>query len=148
MRLLPASQSQLKLTCTGDLGENRVTRGERIECVAKKNPESAPGQLTTISWSFEGEQRVDTPVDAPTWGGPMVRSGTVAVKARIGTGTEMTAVAPVTVVSRDWSEKTISLTPERVTNEDPRFARPCPLRSCGHTIWGAGDSFARAYNRR
>jgi hypothetical protein len=134
IRLLPMPQNQLKLTCTGDLGENRVTRGERIQCVAKKDPETAAGELTITSWSFEGEPRVDTPVDAATWAGPMVRSGTVTVKARIGTGTEMTAVAPITVVARDWSEKTISLTPERVRNGDSKLSPLPPAVLWAHDL--------------
>jgi hypothetical protein len=83
----PINTGNIKLSCTGDLGPNRVTRGKQINCTAEKDPANATGALTVTEWSFNGAPRTDGDPTSSTWGGIMVTGGTVQVKGRVATAT-------------------------------------------------------------
>jgi hypothetical protein len=133
------------LACTGDLGENQVTRGQPIHCEVHKDPASSPGELTITGWSFEGEARTDEPLTGTAWEGPMVRPGTITVKARVGSGAEQTATAMISVAARDWSSKAPTITAHRVPNGDPHTTPALPeavmwAHHLGHTrFWPDND---------
>lgn len=99
--IVRVQESEIELTCTGDLGPNRVTRGQRINCGVTAMPS---GTMTDIQWNFEESSRSDGDPASPTWAGPMVRSGTVQVSARIGSGPPQSASATIEVVDRTWPD--------------------------------------------
>ena len=102
--LAPPQQPKLVLTCSGDLGENRVTRGKEIACTASKDPASGAGELKITGWSFEGRARTDGDVTSTRWSGIAVEGGTVSVTGTINGQTASPASASITVVDRNWGD--------------------------------------------
>jgi len=90
-------ESDLELTCT----PMQVQRGGSIACSARATPS---GTLTEVQWSFSDNSgfQIAGPSDVTTWGGQMVRSGTVLVTAKIG-GASRTDSVRVTVTDRTWA---------------------------------------------
>jgi hypothetical protein len=93
---------RLKLTCTGDLGRNLVTRGKLITCTAEKDARSAPGPLVITGWTYGGVPRGDGDPVSAEWKGIMVKGGTVQVSGRVGSGEVQTATATIVVEDRTW----------------------------------------------
>ena len=102
LEMVPKTGTALVVECTGDLGKEKVTRGQEITCTARKDPANAPGEFKVIGWSFEGTPRTDGDLASVTWMGIMVKDGTVEVKGKIGGGVEQTARSTVQVKDRDW----------------------------------------------
>lgn len=123
LTLLPEQTTKVALRCLGDLGEDRVTRGQTLRCEVRKAPATAPGDLAVSGWSFDGTPREDGDLNFPSWEGQMVAAGEVAVRARIGTGPEQTASASIEVVNRTWSAPTVTV--QEVPNgADSRLTLP------------------------
>lgn len=102
LEMVPNTEAELIVDCTGDLGKDKITRGQEITCIARKNPQDAPGELKIIGWSFEGKPRNDRDPVSVTWKGVMAKGGTVEVKGTIGGGAEQTARAAIQVDARNW----------------------------------------------
>lgn len=76
-------RNDLTVKCVGDLGENRVTRGEELVCTAKTGSET--DQIEIETWSFSGAdsngnpytypEDLDGPVTDNPWRGKMVVGG-------------------------------------------------------------------------
>ncbi|MEW5928165.1 MAG: hypothetical protein AB1941_11820 [Gemmatimonadota bacterium] len=127
----------LVLECSGDLGANKVTRGQEITCTTRKDPADAPGALTISSWTFDGEPRTDGDPTSVTWNGVMVKGGVVEVKGTIGSGTEQTARTTIQVKDRAWSP---AFTVREIANgEDGRLTLP-NLVTYAHDL-GAANFF-------
>lgn len=104
------SGDELNLTCTGDLGENRVTRGAELSCEASGASEE--DEVEIESWSFTGVDSrgqpyrfpddMDRSITGNPWRGKMAISGTVHVRATINGGEPQERTATVTVQSRGW----------------------------------------------
>jgi hypothetical protein len=120
----PVAQASVQLSCRGDRGQNRVTRGKEMVCSATKHPADAPGELTVVQWTFDGRQRSDGDPASPTWRGPMAQGGEVSLRARIGTGPVTDMRAQITVDSRNWTDH---LPPARVERKSCDVRTPiCP----------------------
>ncbi|HEX8320904.1 hypothetical protein [Longimicrobium sp.] len=99
----------LELSCAGDLGSNRVTRAQEIRCLVK----ASSGTVQVQEWSFTGTDSHGRLYTSPeefttpdtTWGGQMVISGTVTVRARVNGGELLDRSVPVTVEPRDWRDR-------------------------------------------
>lgn len=98
--------AKLTMECT----PNSVTRGaEDVTCTAEA---AGDPKFVVTDWTFvseDGSEQV-TPTDpaqasSRTWIGPMVRSGTVTVSARVA-GQLQTASSHVTVTNRNWTNRT------------------------------------------
>lgn len=119
VRVVPEPRQQLRLTCMGDQGANRVTRGEELRCTASS---TTAGTFTISGWKFEGKPREDGDTNSATWEGVMVRGGTVSVEGRVGNQPATPATATITVLDRDWSNKAPTATIREITNgEDSRL---------------------------
>lgn len=123
LTLIPEQTTKIALRCLGNLGENRVTRAEVLRCEVRKDPATDPGDLVVSGWSFNGSERTDGEVTALVWEGQMVTAGTVAVRARIGTGPEQTASAVIEVLERTWSAPTVTVA-EIPNGSDSRLSLP------------------------
>ena len=123
LTLLPEQTAKPVLRCHGDLGQNRVTRGQTLRCEVQKSSATAPGDLAVSGWSFEGSPRTDGDVTSSVWEGQMVAAGAVAVRARTGTGTEQAASAKIEVVNRTWSAPTVTVQ-EIPNGAHPRLTLP------------------------
>jgi hypothetical protein len=131
-------QAKLTLVCTGDRGQNAVTRGQAIRCEAGKDPASAAGAVSVTEWSFDGAPRTDGEPTSPVWEGVMVRSGTVQVRGMIGSGPAQVASATVTVANRVWDPPTFTV--RRLTkDEDDRLVLPTSVQWSDDL--GAADFF-------
>lgn len=137
----------LVLECRGRDGAggvDTVLRGERIRCVARKEPETASGALRVAGWSFEGRERTDGDPASAAWEGVMVRGGTVTVRGSIGGGAPQTASVVVVVRARDWSGKKPVIIPREVGNgEDPRMETILPAVPAWAHELGYTSFFAR-----
>lgn len=98
--------AKIKLTCTGDRGENSVTRGQTINCIASKDPVDAPGELKVSEWTFldNDGHNIAGPAGSSvlSWSGIMVVGGTVRA---VGTmdGNQAAGTATIQVSPRtDW----------------------------------------------
>jgi hypothetical protein len=129
------SSNELNLSCTGDLGENRVTRGEELICEASGASEE--DELEIESWLFTGADLhgqpyefpgdMDTPITDNPWRGTMVISGTVSVRAAVNGGEVQEKSVPITVEPRSWDNEPIEATARKVTwAELPVAERPPP----------------------
>ena len=118
LTLLPDQTAKPVLRCHGDLGENRVTRGQTLRCQVREDPATAPGDLTVSAWSFNGISRTDGDVASPIWEGPMAEDGTVEVRARIGSGTDSVLSARISVEPRIWPVMRYG-TPRTLVHVDP-----------------------------
>lgn len=98
-----ATAPSLKLTCTGNLGENRVTRGDTINCTASKAPADAPGELAIQGWSFEGRERKDGDITSRVWSGVMAVAGRVEVRGSVGGQPVPRSSVFIDITRRDWS---------------------------------------------
>jgi hypothetical protein len=135
-----ARGANLALTCTGDLGVNRVTRGGTISCNATKDPADAPDPLIVTGWSFDGVTRADGQSASTEWVGQMARSGTILVRGRIGSATERNASAAIEVVDREWAGRAPVFSIRRIQNgEDDRLTLSSQVR-WAHDL-GAADFF-------
>lgn len=122
LEMVPKTEAALIAECMGDLGKDMITRGQEITCIARKDPENAPGELKVNGWSFDGEPRTDGDPTSVTWKGVMVEGGVVEVKGRIGSEAEQTARATIQVEDRDWSGKEPLISVKEVRGgEDPRM---------------------------
>ena len=99
-------QPALALACEDARGNGGVTRGDTLTCRINKVDPAAQGAITVSGWSFDAASRRDGDLLSLEWKGVMVKSGTVQVKARLGTKPEETLSATVVVVNRDWSGRT------------------------------------------
>ena len=127
-------QAALRLNCT----PASLVRGDSIICVARAEP--AGQSLVVTAWSFEGEPRTDGAPDDTVWAGPMVRSGTIRVRGRIGGGPEQDVTVTVDVRNRDWSGESPEVVTKRVPNGDPHTgAALVPevqwIQDLGHTLY-------------
>lgn len=109
-------QAKLALTCTGDLGANRVTRGQQITCTAAKDPASAPGELKITGWSFDGRARTDGDLTSTEWKGIIARRGKVEVRGAIS-GAALRDEQTIRVERRGWSVMQFSV-PRHVVGLD------------------------------
>lgn len=140
--------SELKLECSGDLGENRVTRGETLTCRAS----AEGGTLTVESWSFTGRDsrggdytfpnEFDGPITTNPWSGQMAISGTVRLRARINGGELQDTTAEITVVGRSWDNEPVEYRVTKVNwDEFPKDRLPPPYpiedRHLGRIGFGA-----------
>lgn len=114
----PAQQPSLALACTGDLGANRVTRGQEIRCRVYKSDADAQGSVSVGEWRFDRAARRDGDKTSSEWEGVMVKGGIVEVRARVGTSPEQTLAATIDVVDRDWVGKAPYTEVEVVSNGD------------------------------
>jgi hypothetical protein len=131
---------KLALTCTGNLGANRVTRGQQITCTASTDAATAPGELKITGWSFEGKARTDGDVTSTRWAGVMVQSGTVMVRGTIGTTPEQAERVLVSVEARkDWAGKIVypAALPNAVVDPE-RFPNPPVRDSSGYDVYIPG----------
>lgn len=102
--------AELRVACTGDLGESRVTRGEELTCTATSDSEF--GQVEIETWSFSGTDSQGQPYIYPEemdggitdnpWRGKMAISGIVTVRATVSGGEPKSRSIPITVEARDW----------------------------------------------
>ena len=127
------ARTDLRLECMGDLGENRVTRGEEIACTPKSGSED--GEIEVVSWSFAGTdsrghpyrfpEDMDGPVTDRVWRGRMAVSGTVTVRARVNGGEPQEISAEVTVQPRSWENASVEARVRKVGWEEfPAERRP------------------------
>lgn len=122
-------QSRVSLTCDGDLGRNRVTRGKLVRCTATRAAGTGSVPLAITGWSFQGRPRADGAPTATGWAGEMVKSGTVVVYwKRQGSTTLDSTAAAVEVVPRSWSEPTLPAAEERFEACTPPLTRECPVQ--------------------
>lgn len=117
LEMVPKTEAALIAECTGDLGKDMITRGQEITCIARKDPENAPGELRVIGWSFDGKLRTDGDPTSNTWKGVMVEGGVVEVKGIVAGGAEQTARATIQVKDRIWSPA-FTVTPVRNGDDD------------------------------
>lgn len=128
-------RNSLVLECVGDLGENRVTRGEEMSCRAKT--ESSGDEIEVEAWSFTGTDSRGQPYRFPQaedgvvtdnpWAGTMAISGTVTVLARVNGGERQEKSAEVTVVPRSWEDAPVEARVSKVAYEAfPSDHRPPP----------------------
>lgn len=121
------SGAKLVVTCVGDLGENRVTRGEEVTCTPSTEPEG--GEIQFETWSFEGtdsrgqpycfpESEMDGPIRDPVWDGKMAIGGTVRLRARIDGGEVKDTSVAVTVVPRNWENVPVDASVSKVSYEE------------------------------
>jgi hypothetical protein len=115
--LVENEKPKLALTCTGDLGANRVTRGQQVTCTAVKDPASAPGELKITGWSFDGRARTDGDLTSKEWNGIMAKRGKVEVRGTIG-GAALRDEQTIRVERRGWSVMRFSV-PRHVVGLDP-----------------------------
>jgi hypothetical protein len=129
---------KIKLKCNGAEAAITVTRGETVACEAFKDPASAPGTVIVTEWSFDGQVRTDGSVTSTTWAGPMVQSGDVRVKGKVGEGGTVNAAAvSVAVAARNWAGRPVPLDPPLEITRDPDVAlRPTQLKQLGTTDHG------------
>lgn len=140
--------AELQLECSGDLGENRVTRGETLTCTASVEN----GTLTVESWSFSGTDsqgasytfptEFDGPITTNRWSGTMAISGTVTLIARINGGGPKDTTAAITVVGRSWEDEPVEYRANKVSwSEFPQDRLPPPYptedRHLGRIAFGA-----------
>lgn len=118
LALEPEQTTKVVLRCLGDLGENRVTRGQTLRCEVQKDPATAPGDLVVSAWSFNGNARTDGDVTSPIWEGVMAEGGTVEVRARIGSVADRVLSARISVEARTWPVMRYG-TPRRIVHIDP-----------------------------
>jgi len=139
--LAPPQQPKLVLTCSGDLGENRVTRGKEIACTASKDPASGAGELKIVGWNFEGRARTDGDVTSTVWRGVMVKGGTIEVRGIIGTAEQRPVNMSVDVAPRsDWSGKIVyPAALPRVIVAPERFPEPPVREESGRDIYPPGS---------
>ena len=146
----------------GDLGENRVTRGEEMSCRAKTG--SAGNEIEIESWSFTGTDSRGQPYRFPEeedgvvtdnpWTGTMAISGTVTVLARVNGGERQEKSANVTVVPRSWENAPVEARVSKVGLADlPEERRPpaypAKVRDFGKPLWiGYHSASIRTCSRR
>lgn len=143
-------RNDLELSCVGDLGENRVTRGEQLTCTAKG---STPGDSIAVeSWSFSGTDsrgqpyvfpgRDDGPITDNPWRGKMAVSGEITVRASINGGTPQDKQVPITVQAREWANEPLQSTvrlanyAEFSSHPDAPPAHPVTVHDLGITYFG------------
>lgn len=127
------ARADLHLECLGNLGENRVTRGEEIACTPK--PGSEGDEIEVVSWSFAGvdsrgqtyrfPDEMDGPVTDGVWRGQMAISGTVTVRARVNDGEPQETSVEVVVQPRSWENAPVEASVRKVGWEEfPADRRP------------------------
>lgn len=93
----------LKLSCQGNAGPNRVTRGSTLTCTATVDP-SGSATLTDVTWRFE-DSTTQTPIVGPSdstqWAGKMVVSGRIFVAGNLN-GVAVARDTQVSVIARNW----------------------------------------------
>ncbi|HST61802.1 MAG TPA: hypothetical protein VLK84_24090, partial [Longimicrobium sp.] len=139
-------RKDLVVECVGDLGKDRVTRGEELSCQAKTG--SASDRIEIETWSFTGTDSRGQPYRFPEkedgavadnpWAGKMAISGTVTVKARVNGGERQEKSAVVTVVAREWEDAPIEARVSKVTYAELPVRRrppayPTQVRDLGRT---------------
>lgn len=144
------ARADLQLECVGNLGENRVTRGEKIACTPKIGTED--GEIEVVSWSFAGTdsrgqpyrfpEDVDGPVTGSVWRGQMAISGTVTVQARVNGGEPQEISVDVSVQPRSWENACVEASVRKVGWEEfPADRRPALYptnpRDLGRTSFSA-----------
>jgi hypothetical protein len=141
-------RNDLKLSCAGDLGENRVTRGEVIACTPKTEPEG--GEIEIETWSFTGTdshgepyrfpEEMDGPLTDSIWRGRMVLSGTVSGRASVNGGEPQEVSLQVTVQARPWENHPVRANVRKVAWEAFSASRRPPpyprgVRDLGRTTF-------------
>jgi hypothetical protein len=139
-------RNELTVSCTGDLGQNRVTRGAELNCEARGASED--DEIEIERWSFTGTDSQDQPytfpgdLDGPItdnpWRGKMAISGVVSVWASVNGGEVEGDSVRVTVEARSWKNENISASVRKVNwAEFPVLKRPSPyptdVRDLGRT---------------
>jgi hypothetical protein len=132
----------LTLECT----PNPVVRGDDIKCDVST---PSGGALTDISWEFTGNgfrypdiAAGDFPASGVTWGGQMVMSGTVSVRAKVH-GVELSKEVVVTVEARpEFLRRRVPVVPRVGTLDD--FSENDPPDNPPNDQTDLGRSRARA----
>jgi hypothetical protein len=103
--ILHVQESSMNLSCTGDLGSNKVTRGSVVHCQVSATPS---GALTDIRWSFADSagHAVTGPPDVPVWGGTMAVGGTISVTALLDS-LPVHADTVISVQARTWPSMSV-----------------------------------------
>lgn len=125
--------AELRLSCTGDLGQNRVTRGQSIRCDASADN----GQVEIESWSFTGTDSnaedytfptdFDGPIVTNPWIGKMAVGGIVSVRAKVNGGDPQEKTAPIVVEPRRWEGEPVQSRVAKVSwGEFPSRELPPP----------------------
>lgn len=101
------NKPELVLTCNGVKapGDVEVVRADDINCAATATHDAT---VEVLEWRFTDGAEFHVPaagaqaVTATSWGGTMVRDGSVTVRARVG-GIEQGKSISVTIRGREWS---------------------------------------------
>lgn len=122
---------QLELKCNGTPDSVRVTRGNTVACEATGSTEILGWEFVADSSGYRNPAEGATPFKGTEWKGPVVLSGTVTVRARIGGNDESKAIR-VRIAARDWNGMEM---PRSITEEEPATdlpLRPDSLHDLGH----------------
>ncbi len=140
-------RKDLVVECVGDLGKNRVTRGEELRCLAKTG--SAGDRIEIEAWSFTGTdsrgqtyrfpEEEDGVVTENPWAGEMAISGTVTVWARVNGGERQEKSAEITVASRAWEDAPVEARVRKVGYSDIPLPRRPPAYPTGVRDLGRAD---------
>lgn len=109
---VPINKPKVELTCD----RTTLVRGESIACGAKLS-----GGATIAEWRFQGEgEPIVSSHQEPTWAGRMVASGKISVVLQ--GSTEPAGEVDVTVLDRNWSQRSPTVLVKRVEiGEDSRM---------------------------
>jgi hypothetical protein len=138
--------AKLKLTCTSKLRENRVTRGDTINCTAGTDPAGAPGELKITGWSFRGIARNDGDTKSTEWNGVVAKEGEVVVQGTIGTGNSTRAAQTLRVIPRTWPVMQFTQPPKVTVGLGPQNMFAYPASGAFGNFVLVSDEFAQYFS--
>lgn len=133
---------QLELKCNGAQDSTRVTRADRVRCEVTSSTDIVGWDFVADGGAYRSPAEGATPFKGTAWEGPMVLSGAVTVRARIGSIEESKTVR-VVVAPREWDALQM---PRALSEEQPAPdlpTRPAAVHDLGHIHQGMELDFGR-----